>query len=256
MKKQIILTGGHSGIGLELTKKLLAEKHQIGLILRNEERKNDLSKVIETKDIDFFYADLSVQSEVRNVANEIADKWITVDLLYNNAGVLLDSIYLSKQGNEMHFEVNTLAPFLLGKTLWERKRKNSDLKIVNTVTDFLYKQKKLVSKTLLLPTKNQKLFGAYLQSKLALTLLMNDWAKSESKLKILNVTPGPTKTNMTSGSGMPWWLLPFRNLLFSKPTKGASYLYDVAFEFGKNADFGEYDFKYYEREWEVWHCNY
>jgi len=33
-------------------------------------------------------------------------------------------------------------------------------------------------------------------------------------------------------------------------------LYDVAFEFGKNADFGEYDFKYHDSEWETWHCNY
>lgn len=33
-------------------------------------------------------------------------------------------------------------------------------------------------------------------------------------------------------------------------------LYVIAFEFGKNADFGEYDFKYYESEWEFWHCNY
>ena len=229
MKKKIILTGGHSGIGLELTKKLLAEEHQIGLILRNEKRKNDLSKIIEIKDIDFFYGDLSKQSEVINIANQIAGKWSAVDILYNNAGVLLDEIYLSEQGNEMHFEVNTIAPLLLAKTLWKNIGHNSELKIINTVTDFLYKQKKLVSKTLLQPTKNQKLFGAYLQSKLALALLMNDWAKNDHKLKVLNVTPGPNKTKMTSGSGMPMWLLPFRNLFFSKPTKGASFLYDAAF---------------------------
>ena len=35
-----------------------------------------------------------------------------------------------------------------------------------------------------------------------------------------------------------------------------NHCYSVAFEFGKNADFGEYDFKYYEHEWEVWYCNY
>ena len=229
MKKKIILTGGHSGIGLELTKKLLPENHQIGLVLRNEERKNDFSKILKTKDIDFFYGDLSKQSEVINIANQITDKWSNVDILYNNAGVLLDQIYLSDQGNEMHFEVNTIAPFLLSKTLRKKTGDNSVLKIINTVTDFLHKQKKLVLKTLLEPTKNQKLFGAYLQSKLALALLMNDWAKSDRKLQILNATPGPTKTKMTSGSGMPLWLLPIRNLVFSKPDKGASYLYNVAF---------------------------
>ena len=58
---------------------------------------------------------------------------------------------------------------------------------------------------------------------------MNDWAKNDHKLKVLNVTPGPNKTKMTSGSGMPMWLLPIRNLFFSKPTKGASFLYDATF---------------------------
>jgi hypothetical protein len=32
--------------------------------------------------------------------------------------------------------------------------------------------------------------------------------------------------------------------------------YEIGYEFGKKADFGEYDFKYYESEWEDFHCNY
>lgn len=33
-------------------------------------------------------------------------------------------------------------------------------------------------------------------------------------------------------------------------------LYSIGFEFGKEADFGEHDFKYYDSEWEVWHCDF
>ena len=229
MKKKIIITGGHSGIGLELTKKLLAENHQLGLVIRNEKRKNDLSKIIDTKGIDFFFADLSKQPEVISVANQIVDKWGEIDILFNNAGVLLDKVYHSEQNNEMHFEVNTIAPFLLSLHLHKKLGKNSSLKIVNTGTDFLYKSKKLISEALLKPTKNRKLLGAYAQSKLALALLMNDWAKNDSKLQILHTSPGPTKTKMTSGSGMPWWLLPLRSLLFTTPEKGALKIYDAAF---------------------------
>ncbi|MEL6674025.1 MAG: SDR family NAD(P)-dependent oxidoreductase [Bacteroidota bacterium] len=229
MSKKIILTGGHTGIGLELTKKLLAEKHQIGLVLRNEGRKQALSQVLDTTGIDFFYGDLSVQQEVRQVADQIIEKWGSLDLLFNNAGVLLDKTYLSAQGNEMHLEVNTLAPYLLGSQLRDKMPQGSALTIINTVTDFLHRQKALDSPTLLNPTKYRKLLGAYLQSKLALVLLMNDWVKNQENTEIRHITPGPNKTNMTAGSGMPWWIKPFRNLIFAEPKKGASYLYDAAF---------------------------
>jgi len=35
----IIITGGYSGIGLELTKMLFAEGHKLGLIIRNKKNK-------------------------------------------------------------------------------------------------------------------------------------------------------------------------------------------------------------------------
>ena len=90
---KILITGGHTGIGLELTKKLLIGKHKIGLILRNRERKNSLSKNINTENIDFFFADLSDQKSIVDIADEIIKKWHNVDIIFNNAGVLLDSIY-------------------------------------------------------------------------------------------------------------------------------------------------------------------
>ncbi|MEL6539021.1 MAG: hypothetical protein AAFQ98_26630 [Bacteroidota bacterium] len=35
---------------------------------------------------------------------------------------------------------------------------------------------------------------------------------------------------MTSGTGMPKWLLPLRNLFFPPPTKGGNLLYQAAFD--------------------------
>lgn len=33
-------------------------------------------------------------------------------------------------------------------------------------------------------------------------------------------------------------------------------LYTIALDFANSADFGEFDHKYFDSEWEVWHCNY
>ena len=106
--KNIIVTGGHSGIGLELTKRLVADGHLVGLVVRDAARASSVSGVESV-----FVADLSDQAQVRTVAQEILDTWGVVDMLFNNAGVLLDDIYRSPQGNEMHLEVNTLSPYLL-----------------------------------------------------------------------------------------------------------------------------------------------
>src|SRR5436190_23872599 len=111
-RKQILITGGHSGIGLELTRLILKENHKIGLILRNEDRLNEARKILKelnVTDIDFFIADLSNQESILAVAKSITDKWQKVDILFNNAGVLNGEKTFSVQQNEMHYEVNTLA---------------------------------------------------------------------------------------------------------------------------------------------------
>lgn len=226
-----ILTGGHSGIGLELTKMLLAEGHHLGLIVRNERRKADAIKTFGSSDqIHFFFADLSKQAAIKEVAKTIKSFWTTLDGLFNNAGVLLDQPYYSDQGNELHFEVNTLAPYLLTKELKPILDKAEAPFVVNTVTGGMHNVKKLDVDDLKQPKKFVKLLGSYMNSKMALVVLMNQLAEEWPNIRIVNVDPGPNKTKMTSGAGMPGWLKPVRNLLFAKPTKGAVKLYNGGFK--------------------------
>ncbi|MEM6805992.1 MAG: SDR family NAD(P)-dependent oxidoreductase [Bacteroidota bacterium] len=228
----ILLSGGHSGIGLELTKMLLSkENYHLGLIIRSPERQAQLSEELrEAKNIDFFYSDLSDQASVKALGETINNSWPKVDVLFNNAGVLLDDFYTSKQGNEMHLEVNTLAPHYLTLSLKPSFKKADDPVVVNTVTGGLHNRKSIDIKVFEQGSSFKKLFGAYLQSKLALSLLSQDWNKEIPTLRVVNVNPGPNKTKMTADSGMPIWLLPLRNLFFQKPIKGAKLLYQGAFD--------------------------
>ncbi len=80
MDKYILLTGGHTGLGLGVTKKLLKPENKLGLIVRNESRKQSTLSELNgfpqelVDNIDFFYADLSDQEQVKTVANEIYSK--------------------------------------------------------------------------------------------------------------------------------------------------------------------------------------
>ncbi|MEL7123839.1 MAG: SDR family NAD(P)-dependent oxidoreductase [Bacteroidota bacterium] len=229
----IIVTGGHSGIGLELSKMLLNEGHKLGLILRNEKRKEDALAALGTdKDIEFFYADLSKQKEVVNVAETIKNQWDIVNGLFNNAGVLLDQAYYSDQGNEMHFEINTLAPYLLAQKLMPLLEQTHSGFVVTTVTGSLHQRNEtsLNVNELKRPTKFVKLLGSYMQSKFAVAQLMNYMARNHSNVKFVNVDPGPNRTGMTAGEGMPFLLKPLAKILFPKPIKGATKLYRGAFD--------------------------
>lgn len=129
----------------------------------------------------------------------------------------------------MHFEVNTLSPYLLTTLLQPALDASSAPVVVNTVTDGLHNQRSLKLDELISPSKFRKLIGPYLQSKLALTVLMADLGASWTNIRIASVTPGPNKTGMTGGSGMPALLKPLRSLMFAAPSKGAGLLYDAAF---------------------------
>lgn len=227
----ILITGGHSGMGLELTKRLLNEGHKLGLVVRNEKRKDEaIAQIGNSELIDFFYADLSIQKEVVKVASEVKEKWTKLDGIFNNAGVLLDKAYYSGQGNEMHFEVNALAPYILINELKPLLEKSEKPFVINTATGGMESKKSIDIDELKQPKKFVKLLGSYMQSKFAMTLLLNNFAKVNENIRVAHLNPGAIKTKMTSGSGMPALLKPIRNLLFSSPEKGANRIYNVAFD--------------------------
>lgn len=245
MKKNIVISGGHSGIGLELTKKLLAEGHKIGLIVRNENRRKSLADLFDSSKIEFFYADLSVQTEVIRVAQNIKDSWDKIDRLYNNAGIAImkGDRRTSKQGNELHFEVNTLAPYQLTIELKPLLLKSDDAKVVTTVTQGLDNLKlnteRIFNKDF---TFGMKLYS---QSKLAVMLLMNDLSEKDDwkSVKFLNVHPGNNKTNVTQNKDtMPAFIKLMVRLFFKTPDFGGQRLYNAGFDKKLEGENGVYLF--------------
>lgn len=140
----IIITGGHSGMGLELSKKLLSEGHHIGLVVRNEKRKAETQSLFSDQNkLNIFIADLSNRAEIESVANEIQSSFTRLDGIFNNAGVLLDKLYFSDYGNELHLEINAISPYLLTKALLPLLEKSEHPFVVNTATGTLDKKNSL-----------------------------------------------------------------------------------------------------------------
>ncbi|SFF11617.1 NAD(P)-dependent dehydrogenase, short-chain alcohol dehydrogenase family [Paenibacillus algorifonticola] len=231
--KVALITGANSGVGFELTKRMLSEGWEAIALIRsgfpNEEPL--ILEALKTKQLRIYRADLSDFASLKQTLDQIKKNEEHIEVLFNNAGVSLGEMKYTKQQREMHFEVNTLVPYIIFMELKELLLKGTMKTIVNTSSNSLLFLKKFDSNTLDKPTQFKKIVGPYGASKLALSLWTKEIAPSllAEGIQIRSVCPGGNKTTMTKNSGMPAYLILIRNLFFSHPSVGASRLYDAAF---------------------------
>ncbi len=145
--KNILITGGNSGIGFFAIINLLKTKNILYVVIKNELRKNEFLKKIE-KYFDKNYlskflniienSDLSDLENIKKIKDYFISKKIFLDVLVLNAGLqYTGSFYpkVSKQGIELTFAVNHLAHFYLVNVLKDFIRDKEESKIIITSSD-------------------------------------------------------------------------------------------------------------------------
>lgn len=234
-EKTAVVTGSYSGIGCELSRALIAKGFTLIMINRDKVKGDEFAQILLREhpgaSIDSYAADLSVHQEIRDVAMAITSKYKAIDALFNNAGVLLGSKLLSQQGNELHFEVNTVAPFLLTKLLKPLLSNGNNSVVVTTGSGVRRMIKHLDLQSLTNPPTFKKMTGPYAQSKLAIAAAFAG-LRSEyniENIKLVVVDLGPVKTAMSLSDGLPGWIKLFRPI-FSTSQKAAQKLMSAAFD--------------------------
>ncbi|MDC3147008.1 SDR family NAD(P)-dependent oxidoreductase [Prochlorococcus sp. AH-716-I09] len=145
--KNILITGGNSGIGFFAIINLLETKNNIYLVIKSELRKNQFLKMIE-KYFDKNYikkylniiedCDLSNLDNIKKIKAYFITKNTFLDVIVLNAGLqYTGSFYpkVSKQGIELTFAVNHLAHFYLVNILKEFVRDKEESRIIITSSD-------------------------------------------------------------------------------------------------------------------------
>jgi uncharacterized oxidoreductase len=103
VNKRIVITGGTSGIGLEIVR-LLARDNSIIVLGRRDEQ---LKEIPNTK---FIHCELSKRSSVEKAAEKIINSNDTIDILINNAAVQYTPKFLDKdfsyEGIEREIQIN------------------------------------------------------------------------------------------------------------------------------------------------------
>jgi NAD(P)-dependent dehydrogenase (short-subunit alcohol dehydrogenase family) len=189
-------------LGLETAKQLGSRGAEIVMVSRDrgrgERARLEVEKVATAKPPVLTLADLSVQADIRRVAEEVKRSYDAVDILINNAGSAFDTRELSADGFELTWATNHLAPFLLTELLMPVLVAAPAGRIVN-VTSEIYSRKLDLDN--LQGEHKYSYFGAYRTSKLGNVLFTSELARriEGSGVTVVSVSPGPARTNFGGG---------------------------------------------------------
>jgi NAD(P)-dependent dehydrogenase (short-subunit alcohol dehydrogenase family) len=134
----ILVTGATDGLGKRVARELAGKGATVLLHGRNSERLQaaleDIRKVTGSERLGSYLADLSSLAQVRALAERILSGQVRLDVLINNAGVIVRERKESEDGFELTFAVNYLAHFLLTSLLLPLLRESAPARIVNVAS--------------------------------------------------------------------------------------------------------------------------
>jgi retinol dehydrogenase 14 len=174
--------------------------------------------------VQVFVGDLSSQTQVRQLADDVLHGVPRVHVLVNNVGGYWNTRHVTVDGLEHTFAVNHLASFLLTNLLLERLKHSAPSRIV-TVSSHAHTQGRIDFDDLQ-GERNYSGARAYNQSKLANILFTYELAR---RLSATSVTanalhPGMVRTSFGAEDprGIQRVVIPFVRPFMKSPTQGAA----------------------------------
>jgi NAD(P)-dependent dehydrogenase (short-subunit alcohol dehydrogenase family) len=130
-----IVTGANTGLGYETTLALAQKGAKVVMACRNLSKahsaKASIEKEVPTADLDVLEIDLSSLDSVRTFAEAYQSKFDRLDVLINNAGVMMPPYTKTEDGFELQLGANYLGHFLLTGLLLDSILQTPESRIVN-----------------------------------------------------------------------------------------------------------------------------
>ena len=169
--KVAVVTGGNTGIGFQAAMGFAGKGAETIIACRNE--KKGLKAVSRIKNkmpgarVQSMHLDLSSLSSIQQFADNFTNSHSRLDILLNNAGVILIPYRTTTDGFESHVGINHLGHFALTGRLMDLIAKTDGARVVN-VSSITYRKGKVDFDNFLYTSgKGYSRINAYRRSKLA-----------------------------------------------------------------------------------------
>ena len=236
--KIVVITGSTSGIGKQAAQVMAEKNAKVIMAIRNLTKGAEVISEIKKKkpdaDILMKELDLSSLDSVKTFSEELKTELDHIDVLINNAGIMMCPESKTKDGFELQLGTNHLGHFALTGRLLPLLKENSRVVVLSSqghragklnLDDLNYEKRKYNPNQVYFDSKLANLYFAYeLAEKL-----------KSKKVEVTAAHPGWTATDLQKHSG----LLSFLNGFFAQgPDMGALPTLRAAFD--QDASSGDY----------------
>jgi NAD(P)-dependent dehydrogenase (short-subunit alcohol dehydrogenase family) len=177
--KICLVTGATSGIGKATAHGLARMGATVVMVSRNQAKGEAVQKEVQAAsgnpNVSVLLADLSSQQAVRELAAAVRQQYERLDVLINNAGLMLFRHNETVDKLDTVFAVNYFAPFLLTNLLLDMLKDSAPARIINVSSQA--QASKYTPMEELLARKRYPIMESYGQSKLYLTMFTYELAR-------------------------------------------------------------------------------
>ncbi len=201
--RRAIVTGANTGLGLETARELAAKGATVVLAVRSldkgETARADITAGLPEADVSVQALDLASLASIRAASEALHERFDTIDLLVNNAGVMFTPKSTTKDGFELQLGVNHLGHFALTGLLLDLMLPVDGSRIV-TVSSGAHKFKSGIDLADLAGTDGYNRTAAYGRSKLANLLFTYELQRrleaADAPTSALAAHPGGSNTEL------------------------------------------------------------
>ena len=191
--KKIIVTGGASGIGKELVKRLIKGGALVSALDINEDNLKKLEIEINSQNLKTYVVDIGSKDSIINFSEKYITDNTYVDILINNAGIIQPFVDVSELDDatiNRVMNINFYGPLNLTRQFLKILKERDEAYIIN-----------VSSMGGFFPFPRQTVYGA---SKAAIKLFTEGLYAEllDTNVKVMVVFPGAINTNITQNSNV------------------------------------------------------